>query len=64
MNSASLSTRRERREAQQEQKSILSTWHNGRFGVWSWYELTPLEQQSHLAAQKRNEYIQTFGIYA
>lgn len=64
MYSTNLTTRRERREAQQQQKNTVSTWHNGRFGCWDWSELTPQEQEAHIAAQQRNQYVQTFGIYA
>lgn len=64
MTQTEFATRRERREQERQAKNTVSTWHNGRFGVWQWSQLTPFEQQQHLAAQKRNQYNQLFGIYA
>jgi hypothetical protein len=64
MNITNFTSRRERREAAQREQESVSTWHNGRFGVWPWDELAPQEQRDYLEAQKRNQHVNLFGIYA
>ena len=65
MNTTQLTTPVTRRERRQSSKELtVSTWHNGTFGVWPWSELTPEEQQAHMEAQKRNQYVSLFGIYS
>jgi len=62
MNTPQKATRRERRESSRE--LTVSTWHNGRFGVYRWNELTDREKSDHMAALERNQYVHNFGVYA
>jgi hypothetical protein len=62
MNVTQMQSRKERREAAKQ--LTVSTHHNGRFGVWSWDVLSKQEQEHYMEAQKRNQYVQLFGVYA
>ncbi|HEX3642699.1 MAG TPA: hypothetical protein VHV10_15545 [Ktedonobacteraceae bacterium] len=62
MNAIQMQSRKERRE---DAKALtVSTHHNGRFGVWKWTDLTEQERAWYMEAQRRNQYVQTFGVYA
>jgi len=55
--------------AEDEPNLRLKTWHNGRYGLWRWSQLTPQEQaayakQAEEHAQRRAAYVQEFGIYS
>jgi hypothetical protein len=43
--------------ADERQNEKIKTWHNGRYGVWRWSDLTKQEQRNHEQAQRRAEYV-------
>jgi hypothetical protein len=58
-------TMQSRKERREDAKALtVSTHHNGQFGVWKWTDLTEQERTWYMEAQRRNQYVQNFGVYA
>lgn len=39
----------------------IKTWHQGKYGLWRWSDLTLKEQLAHKQSERRAAYVQEFN---